>query len=476
MAKIEIEIDLLSTSRGTVTAPAGCGKTELITRTLKNHQSTKPILVLTHTNAGVGALQSRLRRAQVGAEKYRIATIDGWAMNLISKFPARSGHDPEILKLKNKSTDYNNIRNAAYALIKNGHIKEPLQATYSRLLVDEYQDCSKIQHAIVDWTAEILPTCVLGDPMQAIFGFKGNTLVDWQKNVLAQFPSVGELQTPWRWKNANTEDLGRWLLNARTVLTAGQPLDLRTAPNEVTWVQVTVADAIRRLQAANEIAPTWGENVLIIGDSRNPNEQKMIASQTPGATAVENVELADLSAFGATFDLQSPTALDDLVKFAGNLMTHTNGAELIKRVATIKSGRALKTPSKTEAMAVAFTNEPSYFSAAIVLREISMQPEVRKYRPDVLNSCLNALDLAATSGYTLQESIEKTREQSRYSPRIISRKAVGSTLLLKGLEADIVIILKPELMKANDLYVALTRGAKRVIICSPTASINPSTF
>ena len=59
-------------------------------------------------------------------------------------------------------------------LLQAGHLAQPLRATYARLLVDEYQDCNVVQHAIVSGLAQVLPTCVLGDPMQAIFSFRGN--------------------------------------------------------------------------------------------------------------------------------------------------------------------------------------------------------------------------------------------------------------------------------------------------------------
>lgn len=55
-------ICLLEVGRGTITAPAGCGKTHLIAEALTNRAETKPILVLTHTNAGVAALRERLER------------------------------------------------------------------------------------------------------------------------------------------------------------------------------------------------------------------------------------------------------------------------------------------------------------------------------------------------------------------------------------------------------------------------------
>ena len=92
-------IDLLAINRGTVTAPAGCGKTHLIAQSLKRHTEAKPILILTHTNAGVAALRGRLDKAGVPGKAYRLFTIDGWSMRLIGLFPQRSGIDPTILKL-----------------------------------------------------------------------------------------------------------------------------------------------------------------------------------------------------------------------------------------------------------------------------------------------------------------------------------------------------------------------------------------
>ena len=154
-----LEIDLFAIERGSITAPAGCGKTQLIAETLIAHRQSKPILVLTHTNAGVAALRARLRRAGVPNSAYRVSTIDGFSMRLIAKFPARSGHNPQILQLHQPNTDYPAIRHAAMLLLQAGHLAQPLRATYARLLVDEYQDCNVVQHAIVSGLAQVLPTC-----------------------------------------------------------------------------------------------------------------------------------------------------------------------------------------------------------------------------------------------------------------------------------------------------------------------------
>ncbi len=43
---------------------------------------------------------------------------------------------------------------------------------------------------------------------------------------------------------------------------------------------------------------------------------------------------------------------------------------------------------------------------------------------------------------------------------------VGSTLLLKGLEADHTVIVDADVMKATDLYVAISRGSRSLTVVS----------
>ena len=69
--------------------------------------------------------------------------------------------------------------------------------------------------------ANALPTRVLGDPLQSIFGFRGPP-VDWG-TVENDFPPLPELTTPWRWRTKNPE-LGEWLLSIRETLRDRRPL------------------------------------------------------------------------------------------------------------------------------------------------------------------------------------------------------------------------------------------------------------
>lgn len=463
------EVNLLEINRGTVTAPAGCGKTQLIAKALSDYQGARPILVLTHTNAGVAALRTRLDKAGVGSEKYRLSTIDGWAMRLISSFPLRSGHDPDVLSLTNAKKDYPAIREAAWKLLQAGHANDVIRCSYAQLIVDEYQDCSVPQHYLVYFLSFVLPTCVLGDPMQAIFGFPGNALAHWDNQVCAHFPVVHELQTPWRWNNVGEPALGEWLLKTRQTLAAGGRIDLRNAVPQVQWVQLGGGDDhAKRLAAARTAAPTPDARVLIIGDSTSPSGQQAIASQTPGAVTVEAVDLRDLLAFGRTFDIDAGTALDHLLAFAQTVMTNLGVPAFMRRLDSLSRATARNPATKAEIAAIDFNVLPSYGSAADLLMELRAQPDVRTYRPAILFSAIKALRHASSGQESFEEATKRIREESRFQGRPLPRRAVGSTLLLKGLEAEVVVILNADALDARNLYVAMSRGSMRVVVCSAT--------
>ncbi|MDP1735987.1 MAG: UvrD-helicase domain-containing protein [Caulobacter sp.] len=465
----ETEVDLLAIDRGSVTAPAGCGKTHLIAQALVRHDGPKPILILTHTNAGVVALRGRLDRAGVPSRAYRLSTIDGWAMRLISMFPERSGHDPAILNLEAK-TDYPSIRTAAAQLLKAGHVNDVLAASFSRLIVDEYQDCNFVQHAIVWFAAKVLPTAVLGDPMQAIFTF-GGKMPDWDQEVCVRFPIAGALTTPWRWRNAGTEDFGAWLLDARQRLLRGDPVDLRAAPPHVTWVHLDgTEDHQRRLGAGRTPSPTAQGSVLIIGDSTKPQGQRDFAGQTPGAITVESVDLKDLVTFAKGLDLASADVLAHVVNFAGSVMTNVGSNAFLQRVKSLQGGTARNPATDAETTALAFAAAPSLRGAVDLLVEIGKQGGVRSHRPGVLQACIKTLrSCDGADAATLYEAAVKVREQNRLLGRPLPKRAVGSTLLLKGLEAEVAVILNAADLDAKNLYVAMTRGSHALVICSPTA-------
>ena len=467
------ELDLLTVTRGTVSAPAGCGKTHLIARVIIEGEYTKPLLVLTHTNAGVAAMRGRVHR-QASASSYRMSTIDGWAMRLISMFPQRSGHDPAILELGHPRSDYPEIREAAASLLVSGDLDEVLAATYSRVIVDEYQDCNEVQHRIVRHLATVLPTVVLGDPLQAIFGFNRNPVVDWDTDVLTAFASAGELDTPHRWINAGEEGLGRWLLDMRRELLAGRAIDLRHLHSGASWVQLdgSSTDRQRKLGAGMTAPPIKGGKVLIIADSMNKAGQHDYARQLPGAVIAEAVDMGDLVRFCSGFDIGGGDALPKLVAFAADLMTNVGPDDMLKRVATLKAGREKNPPSAAETAALAFDANPAHQTAADLFEAITATGGVGVHRPAILSAFYAALrQCQSTLGTSMADAAVATRERGRLIGRPLATRTVGSTLLLKGLEADVSVVLDVDRMDASHLYVAMTRGSRRLVICSQSEAL-----
>jgi DNA helicase-2/ATP-dependent DNA helicase PcrA len=46
-------------------------------------------------------------------------------------------------------------------------------------------------------------------------------------------------------------------------------------------------------------------------------------------------------------------------------------------------------------------------------------------------------------------------------------------LLLKGLEGDVAVVLNAAALDSRNLYVAMTRGSKGLIVCSSTPVLDP---
>ncbi|MCG8311404.1 MAG: UvrD-helicase domain-containing protein, partial [Cytophagales bacterium] len=400
-------------------------------------------------------------------------TIDGWALRLASTFPARSKYKEGIAP---RRLNYLKIRKAAWTLLKANHITDVLTASYSRILVDEYQDCSLNQHAVVYYASRHLPTCVLGDPMQAVFGFGDDGLAEWDKHVCKHFPPVTELSTPWRWKNAGTEELGLWLLEARTALLKGASINLKDAPESVRWIKLDgTGDDYRKLvRAARCGHKASGETSLVIGDSRNATSRHKIAKNVPGIVAVEPVDLKDLTTYARNLDLTDGYSVGETLDFAESLITNVGAKATKGRIDSLKAGTARKAPSDLEAVALEVGEAPTFDGLARILSECSRQSGSRTYRPAVLRAAFRALSLVqSNSDITFEDAAVRVREENRAVGRQLPKAAIGSTLLLKGLEADHVVVLNAGELDARNLYVAMTRGAKSVTLCSADAILKP---
>jgi hypothetical protein len=265
------------------------------------------------------------------------------------------------------------------------------------------------------------------------------------------------------------------LLNARQKLLAGEPIDLDTAPGEVRWVHLDgTEDRVRQLRAARIEVPDRDGSVLIIGKSTSPPSQQEFASQIPGAVTVEAVDLRDLVQFSRELDFDNAGAMAKVVEFAGSVMTNVGATDFIQRVGVLERGTERTEASDAERAALQFKAQPTPRAAVDLLVEISKGAGVRTHRPAVLRASIKALQSCdGTEGNTLYDAAIRAREQNRMLGRSLPRRAVGSTLLLKGLEAEVAVILDAADLDTRNLYVAMTRGSKRLVVCSASARLRP---
>lgn len=455
--------DILTIGRGSIVAPAGCGKTESIVQAVSRNDG-KPALVLTHTNAGVCALRSRMARAKVATTKARITTLDGWCLQVVSSYPELSGLRPDLSAIQ-----YPALREAAIRAVSSGGLDAILRASYSRVIVDEYQDCTSGQHRLVVSLADRLACCVLGDPLQRIFDFAG-PLPDWDE-VLTTFPLVATLNDPWRWIRHGEEDFGRWILSIRDGLERRQGVDLTTAPSNLTWKQA-VDQAQQDVAEADAMVVLKGmaaASSLIVGSSTDPASRVAFAKANKGVQVVERADMPEVrdaaDQIGSKQDLDR---LNAVLKFARSVLSGID-KDFVGQLNQLSAGTAAPRSDADRAF-LAARRSATFGNLARMLELWSTALGRNLFRPDLLSVMIDGMRRTSEDG-DLKTSVLDVREAKRSTGRDIPALGIGSTLLLKGLEAECVLILDASSMNACNAYVALSRASKSVIVISDKSVI-----
>jgi hypothetical protein len=230
--------DFISKRKSLLIAPAGYGKTYALAESLTHTPANEKQLILTHTHAGIASIKEKVKKLNISTSKYHIETITGFAQKYTLAFYCGSDIPPQ----EDSASYYPFIIRKASELFELETVRRTINYSYQGLFVDEYQDCTKSQHQMIMLLSEIIPIHILGDPMQGIFNFTG-TLVDFE-NDLEDFEKVEALGTPWRWNNANRNDLGEDLNDIRNKLQTGSPIQLSSYDsietvvcNENDWYQ-----------------------------------------------------------------------------------------------------------------------------------------------------------------------------------------------------------------------------------------------
>ncbi len=454
--------------RASIVAAAGCGKTEQIARAVACSGQRR--LILTHTHAGVDAITARLNKLSVPSDKFKVETIAGWCLRFAASFPLRS----KIKAIRpTTSAEWNAVYDAALRLLQTEAVAEIIGASYEGLFVDEYQDCSPVQHRVVCLLANQLPTCIFGDPLQAIFDFKGQNPVSWGTEVYPAFPLVAELDTPWRWKASNNTPLADWLRDVRKKLEAGMAVDLRAAPACVEWFELPdnpmYQQPVIYAQCLKSIYD--GESVVVIGNSTNEASRASLAQKLSkrAFSTIEAVNCKSLVKNAKAIEgAVGEQLFGALLNFASECMTGTDKTPMEKAIASrIKGGRSGMKFSPLFPAIDSLISTNTGDAAVAFLDALKGMPGTYLFRREMFYAMRSALILkGSVEGDTLMSAVAEVQNRQRHMGRKLPLRCIGSTLLVKGLEFDHAVVVQSANMSAKDWYVALTRATRTIRIVS----------
>lgn len=456
-----------------IVAPAGHGKTEMITDLVDKLPGKK--LVLTHTNAGVDALQQRMSRKNIHREKYQLSTISSFCMKWCNAYMNTAGINHEI-----KMTDdeyYPMVHTGAVRIFQNEWAKKVMETTYSCVIVDEYQDCGLRQHQLFIELNKTLPVYVLGDPLQAIFGFK-EKLVSWH-NI---FFDITRVETyPWRWEKTNPA-LGQYLNDVRLQLLPGldgKEVTLSTNPRKA---------FVHRISASGlhdgsifKIAKHY-KTVLYIAKW----ERDTIAFSRGTGGLFQHDETQNLKILYNKTQLldnddgytRANTLYDFIGECACGIATELKSYESHIRNGDFKFSRITKFPEFGKKMEQLYKCHGHNDMLAVldwIRNESGFHIHRRELFTEMQRSIRRARDMSISITQAAQEIRMIPEIQSKYAG---FKKLASRTLLSKGLEFECVIIdLSKVGLHANnrysstDMYVAMTRATKELFFITDQDSV-----
>jgi superfamily I DNA/RNA helicase len=448
-------------------APAGFGKTHTITECLKYTEGRQ--LILTHTQAGVASIKDKLQKSSLSKEKYNVETITSFAKRYVLSFSNSSTVPDEIDK-----NFYPYFIENATRLLSLKLVQDIVKLSYTGLFVDEYQDCSVEQHKLILALAEILPTHILGDPLQGIFGFK-EPLVNLDNPIQMQrFSTVHHLNTPYRWIVGGNEKLGTELLQIREKLLSKIEIDLALYPS-IEYKQGTYGDHYSYVMDTLKRC----DSVLIIdSDSMRINSREnFVVAFKYIPLLIEAFDGKDFYTSAKHFDNPNNLpAIDILDKFIVERFSNLDNwyDKTNKRFKNKRDPSEERQLTEIKALINRLATSYSLLDLKEVIFKIRELDGVNCARIDLLSSLNKSMDDAHHSKISVLDAMRKHRNGIRSVGRKMYGRCVGTTLLTKGLEFDTVIVLNADkFTDPQNFYVAISRCVKRLIVFANDSKLRP---
>lgn len=449
-------------------APAGHGKTEFIC----NHVSASEgcSLILTHTRAGVSAINQRLGKKGVNSSSYRVSTIAGYCEKWTMSYPAASNFSDCVDKTKKTKEYYKELYSAAQVLFTKDWFQVIFQNSYQEVIVDEYQDCTVPQHESILKLAQGVPLIVLGDPMQGIFYWASDEgLIDLM-SLDFEFKQLPEEQ-PWRWIGSGNRILGDYIAATRQELLSTLSgndvlLNLPSVPG--------VIDILTTEQLRQWHIPSNGETYLFL--TQWTRKQASFAISNIGFQVLEPIDSEEIMSLVTQLATQSGASLClTIIKIANTCFTKVN-QELKSYISRLNKNnfdfsRITKYPSFGRLLNN-LNEDKSLSNMKALLEWFYGQSSFRIYRKCLYGELIRALTISIEEDSPLLEAYEKSHGllvsyESRYRLKRLSSR----TVLSKGLEYDNVIVDLGSTMDSRDFYVAISRAKRRLYLVTDSIPV-----
>jgi DNA helicase-2/ATP-dependent DNA helicase PcrA len=389
--------------------------------------------------------------------KYSMLSMDEYA-DLVKSRPKVAGLSPaknlelqmayEDAKIKAQKVDWEDVLVLTLGMLR----AEPralahVQQQYRFFTVDEYQDISPLQHALLDtWLGNHSDLCVVGDPNQTIYSFTGATS-EYLQNFGSRYPDANVIQLTRNYRS--TQQIVSFANRLTTESAIVEPLrsegDVGLAPRSLSFA--TVADECAALAATIRTKLDQGVK---------PSDVAVLYRVNGQSEAIEHA----LTQAGIDYQVRG-------------------GERFFNRPEIQNAIRAVR------AEAVSNTDKPLYQSVTEIVRSLGWQTQQpsEKGSPrekwESLNSFL-VITEELPEGATVADFAKELDERQRSQHEPVKAAVTLSTMhAAKGLEWDMVFIVgltegylpityaqtESEIREEQRLlYVGLTRARKELTL------------
>lgn len=486
--------------RNLLIAAAGHGKTYTISELARINDNPRPYLILTHTHAGVASLREKMMSRNVNVHNYVLTTIHGFCQSLVLAYVYDHSTIPS--RENNPSEFYKYLCSKAIDLIRLKVVSSTIKSSYSGVIVDEYQDCNIDQHKFALELARIIPLRALGDPLQCIFDFK-DKCVDFNTDF-SDFDIFKFLDKPWRWINSGNDLLGAKILKCRDRLEKRVENDFRLVDDPQSNFRVITnfdVNSPRYLQDIGQfIRGIHSDSLLLIIPSKIKYKSKngivstfctiehraTIRSRmglTHGFSLLESIDDKDFYGISKKLDgffKKKHVTEESYIKgLCELLLLMSLGKTNINEYVNLDSGKLIKKKDVEKCKISSYI--ATLFNQAYSSRRKQEFAKIARYfhynlktpikRPELFFDILSAIEASTQTKAILDCMIER-RNLLRKQGRKVKGKAIGTTLLTKGLEFDTVVVFQADMIEdRRNFYVAISRATKNLYLITSSEKI-----